>query len=124
MREWPRLLRYYQAGLVNLAFGFGLYALFVAFGMNIFIAQIGSHLIGVAFNYMTYSRHAFAGEQGSMTRFALSYLVSYLLGLALLAAIAQVVSSPYIAGLLTAIILSLINYVVLRRLVFTPQAGQ
>ena len=120
-REWARLLRYYQAGLVNMGFGFGLYALFVWSGMNIYVAQVCAHVLGVAFNYLTYSRYAFAGDQGSKGRFILSYAGNYLLGLAMLTVVARVVPSPYLAGLLTTITVSVVNYVVLKRLVFVTR---
>lgn len=114
-----RLWRYYQAGIVNTAFGYGLYALFVAVGINMYLAQIIAHVLGVAFNYFTYSRHAFHDADVSKTRFVLSYGVNYLLGLASLWSAAQVIPSPYLAGLIAVIVVSLINYVILRHWVFT-----
>ena len=38
-----QLWRYYQAGIVNTAFGYGLYAAFVAAGLNMYVAQIVAH---------------------------------------------------------------------------------
>lgn len=116
--EWKRLWRYYQAGVVNTAFGYGLYALLVALGWNIYVAQITAHAAGMTFNYFTYSRYAFAGHDGSKGRFILSYALSYLLGLASLAAAVQVTGSPYLAGLLSVLFVSFANYFVLKRLVF------
>lgn len=123
MAEWRRVWRYYQAGIVNMAFGFGLYALFVRLGMNIYLAQICAHVLGVMFNYFTYSRYTFAGNEGSKSRFVLSYVGNYFLGLALLAAIMQMLRSPYLAGLLSTLIVSVINYFVLKRLVFARRTG-
>ncbi len=117
--EWRRLWRYYQAGVVNTLFGFVLYALFVRFGLNIYLAQIVAHVLGMTFNYFTYSRYAFAGQSGSRMRFVLTYGLNYLLGLASLWAISQRLASPYLAGLLSIVLVSLINYLLLRHLVFT-----
>lgn len=119
-----RLWRYYQAGIVNMLFGFGLYALFVRLGLNIYAAQICSHILGVIFNYFTYSRYAFAGDEGSKTRFALSYVGNYVLGLAVLAGVAQFVGSPYLAGFLSTVIVSVVNYFVLKRFVFARRTLQ
>jgi putative flippase GtrA len=116
--EWRRVWRYYQAGVVNTLFGFGLYALMVRLGVNMYVAQAVAHVLGMAFNYFTYSRYAFADSSASKTRFALSYAGNYLLGLASLAAAAQVISSPYLAGILSITFVSAVNYVILRRLVF------
>ena len=87
-------------------------------GLNIYVAQIVSHVLGATFNYVTYSRYAFAAHEASKVRFALSYAGNYLLGLGALAAITRVIASPYLAGLLATVIVSLVNYFVLKRLVF------
>jgi len=118
-----RLWRYYQAGIVNTAFGYGLFALFVALGLNMYVAQIASHLLGMAFNYFTYSRHAFHDSDVSKSRFIASYAVNYLLGLGALWAVSQAVASPYLAGLIAVAIVSLINYFILKHWVFTARAG-
>jgi putative flippase GtrA len=123
MSSAKRLWRYYQAGIVNTAFGYGLYAAFVALGLNIYVAQILGHLLGVAFNYVTYSRHAFHDSTVSKSRFIASYAVNYLLGLAALFGATQFIASPYLAGLVAVLIVSLINYLLLRHWVFTvPRA--
>ena len=118
-----RLWRYYQAGIINTAFGYGLFALFVWLGLNMYAAQIVSHLLGMAFNYFTYSRHAFHDSDVSKSRFIASYAINYLLGLGALWAISQFVPSPYLAGFIAVGIVSLINYFILRHWVFTERAG-
>ena len=117
-----RLWRYYQAGIVNTAFGYGLYALFVALGLNMYLAQIVAHLLGMAFNYVTYSRHAFHDSDVSKSRFVASYAVNYLLGLGALWAISRVVTSPYLSGFIAVGIVSLINYFILKHWVFSARA--
>lgn len=117
-----RLWRYYQAGIVNTLFGYGLYALFVAVGLNMYVAQICAHILGVTFNYFTYSRYAFRDAEGSKPRFVLSYAANYLLGLASLAAAAQVIASPYLAGLAAVLFVSMVNYFILKHFVFTRRA--
>lgn len=114
-----RLWRYYQAGIVNTAFGYGLYALFVALGFNMYVAQIVAHLLGMTFNYFTYSRHAFHDSTVSKSRFIASYAVNYLLGLAALWSASQFIPSPYLAGFVAVVIVSLLNYLILRHWVFT-----
>jgi len=116
--EWRQLWRYYQAGVVNTLFGFGLFALFVRLGANIYLAQIVSHVLGVIFNYVTYSRYAFAGQTGARLRFVLSYAGNYLASLGLLALLTRVIASPYAAGLATTVVISLLNFFVLKKLVF------
>ena len=124
MTSARRLWRYYQAGIVNTAFGDGLYAAFVALGLDKDVAQILGHLLGMAFNYVTYSRHAFHDSTVSKGRFIASYAVNYLLGLAALWGASQFIPSPYLAGLVAVAVVSLINYFILRHWVFavpTPE---
>ena len=121
--EWPRLWRYYQVGVINMLFGYGLYALFVKLGLNIYVAQAVAHVLGVIFNYFTYSRHAFSDMTGSRSRFVLSYSFNYLLSVATLAVVEQAVESPYLAGLITVVFVSLLNYFVLKKFVFTPRTS-
>ena len=122
--EWKRLWRYYQAGLVNTLFGYGLYALFVWAGVNMYVAQITAHVLGMTFNYFTYSRFAFAGRDGSKGRFIASYILNYVLGLIALAAAAQAIRSPYLAGLVSVVFVSIMNYFILKRLVFRVQSAR
>jgi putative flippase GtrA len=116
--EWRRLWRYYQAGIVNTLFGYGTYAVLVSVDLSMYVAQIAAHALGATFNYFTYSRYAFAGHEASKARFILSYAVNYFFSLACLAALALVILSPYLAGLGATLIASLVNYIVLKRLVF------
>ena len=122
--EWKRLWRYYQAGLVNTLFGYGLYALFVWAGVNMYVAQITAHVLGMTFNYFTYSRFAFAGHDGSKGRFIASYILNYVLGLIALAAAAQAIRSPYLAGLVSVVFVSVVNYFILKRLVFRVRSAR
>lgn len=115
------LLRYYQAGILNTLFGFGTYSSLIFLGLNLYLAQFISHFAGVVFNYFSYSRHVFRDSGPAKLRFTLSYVGNYLMGLAVLAAMAQVIRSPYVAGLAAIVIVSLINYFVLKHLVFRRQ---
>jgi putative flippase GtrA len=117
------LWRYYQAGVINTVFGLGAYSLLVWLGLGMYAAQFVAHGLGVAFNYMTYSRHVFRGTKTSPGRFALSYAGNYLIGLATLALVARVIPSPYLAGIVTAGIVSVVNYFILKRFVFLAQGA-
>lgn len=117
------LWRYYQMGVLNTAFGLGTYALLVWLGLNMFVAQLVSHLLGMAFNYLTYSRHVFRDAAPAKLRFVLSYGVNYLVGLATLAAVSQVIASPYGAGIVSAVLVSIVNYFALKYLVFRTKAA-
>lgn len=110
--------RYYQTGIINTLFGLGAYALLVWLGLNMFVAQLLAHVIGVMFNYISYSRHVFRDAAPAKLRFILSYAGNYLLGLAMLGALSRVIANPYAAGLSAIMIVSVINYFALKHLVF------
>lgn len=116
--SWSRVWRYYQAGIVNTLFGYGVYAVLLKLGVWMYAAQLIAHVLGVAFNYFSYSRHVFHDSQASKLRFIISYGFNYLLALASLAAVAQVIRSPYLAGAVAVIFVSLVNYFILKNLVF------
>jgi putative flippase GtrA len=118
LARWQLLIRYYQAGMVNLAFGYGLYAGLIALGLSAYPAQALSHMLGMAFNYVTYSRHVFRNAGPAKLRFVASYAVNYVLSLATLAGLKQVMANDYLAGLLAAVIVSVINFAALKYLVF------
>ncbi|MCB4861143.1 GtrA family protein [Sphingobium sp. PNB] len=115
-----RVWRYYKVGVINTLFGYGIYALLLLIGLNMYVAQIIGHITGIAFNYFTYSRHVFHDLTASKFRFILSYTLNYAVGLVFLALSAIILSSPYLAGLSAMILTSIINFVVLRKYVFTP----
>lgn len=112
------LVRFYQAAAVNAAFGFGLYSLFVYAGANALVAQLVAHCIGVAFNYLTYSRHVFRNSAPAKFRFIIAYAINYLVGLTALLLVLMVVPSPYVAGFIALIIASAINFFALKYGVF------
>ena len=117
-----QLWRFLQTGAINTLFGYGLYALLVAGGLQLFVAQIVATIIAVAFNYVSYSRYVFAGVRPPKLRFLLSYGLNYLVSVAALAACAALLPSPYLAGLLATMAAAAVNFLVLRRWVFTPRA--
>lgn len=116
--DWRQVLRYYQAGIVNTLFGYGSYAALVWLSLDMFVAQLVSHVLGTLFNYFTFSHYAFAGDAGSPLRFVASYAVNYLLSLGVLWGLSRVIASPYLAGLVAIVIVSAINFVILKRFVF------
>ena len=114
-----RIVRYYQAGIVNTLFGYTLYALFVRVGLNMYVAQLAAHLLGAVFNYFTYSRFAFRDTQASKSRFALSYAINYFIGAGLLFGCHLLIPSPYAAMAVAMVVATALNYLILNRLVFT-----
>jgi putative flippase GtrA len=107
--------------VINTAFGFGLYSLLVLLGLNLFIAQIISHFTGVAFNYFMFRRHVFRDHKADIGYYIGAYGFNYLMGLAFLFVAHHFVASPYLAGFLALLATSMINFFVLKHIVFTKR---
>ena len=112
------LIRFAGVGVLNAAFGFGLYALLVRLGVNVFAAQISSHLLGMAFNYVMFKRHVFRDANHALFRFCVAYAMNYGLSLALMAALRPFIASPYLLGLVTLSGVAVLNFLILRFAVF------
>ncbi len=92
-------------------------------GLNLFLAQAVAHVLGSAFNYFTYSRHVFRKSSDRRPlAFVGAYGLNYLVGLGLLAAAHHFFASPYLAGFVAVLVASVLNFFVLRRLVFPSAA--
>jgi len=116
--RWAELWRFYQAALVNTAFGFGLYAALITCGVNLYLAQAISFSAGVTFNYFMYSRHVFRDGTRDKGRFILAYIFNYGVNLALLAVLNLLIHNAYATGAGATLAASLINYFALKHLVF------
>lgn len=120
-KRFELLWRFYQGGIVNAAFGYGVYSIFVFAGMGIYLAQIISHMLGMIFNYVIFTRYVFRSSGVSYFRYIAAYAVNYVVGLAFLALFSLLTSEKYLVGLLALIATSLLNFVILRFFVFRPK---
>lgn len=112
------ILRFLIAGALNTAFGYGLYAGLIWLGLDRYLAQAIGYVLGTGFNYITYSRGVFTGAGPAKMRFALSYAGNYLINLAGLKLASHFIADPYLAGAVTTFAVVVLNYAVLKRLVF------
>lgn len=117
-RNIHELWRFYQAAVINTAFGYGLFALLIAVHVPLFVAQAIAFASGACFNYIVYSRHVFRTGERARMRFAAAYGVNYLVNLGLLWLFSRVVPNAYISGGTASLVASLINYFALKYAVF------
>lgn len=116
-RIWE-MIRFYQAAILNTIFGLSIYSILVYFGMNVFVSQIISHIMGSAFNYLTYSLYVFRETEPRKLIFIASYLGNYIIGVSILFFVRLFVENPYLSGLMTALLASVLNYFILKFFVF------
>jgi putative flippase GtrA len=120
-RHWERiaeLWRYGHVGLLNTAFGYGLYAGLVWLGLNLYVAQVLAQIVSVCFNYFTLRRLVFLGARSRLRSFIGAYAFNYLMAVTFLAIAHHFIPSPYLAGFVAIIAVAGINYLVLKRFVF------
>ncbi len=118
-----RLARYYGVAAINTVWGYGVYAGLVALGLNLFVAQIVAHVIGVTFNYFSYTLGVFQRPPQSKAAYIMAYGVNYAVSAGFLALFHLTGLSPYLSGLAALVCSSLLNFLVLSRLVFRVPQG-
>lgn len=124
LRRLDQFWAYVRVGALNAAFGYGVYALLLFVGVNLFAAQIIAHLLGMTFNYFMFRRHVFRGARAAVVPYVAAYAANYALGLATLAGLTRVLESDYLAGFLSIVFVALVNFVVLKFLVFLPRSAE
>ena len=116
------LWRFYKVGVLNTAFGYGLYFVLLTVGLNLYVAQVIAHVAGMVFNFFMFKRHVFEGTTASVRNYIATYAVNYVVSAALLAVFHRLLGSPKIDGLLAIIGASIINYLMLRTFAFKRPA--
>jgi len=113
------LLRFAAVGVLNTAFGYGVYALMLSIGLSYAAASAVGTVVGVLFNFKTTGALVFGSrDNGLIFRFVAVYVVVYgvnLLGLWLLD---QGGVDAYTAGLLTLLPAAILAYVLNKVFVF------
>jgi putative flippase GtrA len=117
-RNFGELWRFYQAAVINTAFGYGLFALLITIHVPLFAAQAIAFICGASFNYIVYSRHVFRTGEPAKMRFLVAYALNYAINLALLFLTIRIASNAYVAGAIASFVASLINYFFLKYTVF------
>ena len=93
-----RLIRFLAVGILNTAFGYGLYALFVYLGALPELALLVATIIGVIFNFFTTGRLVFRNsDNGLFIRFAAAYASIYVLNALALRGLVGAGLGPFVA---------------------------
>ena len=115
----PQFLRFLLVGLLNTAFGYGLFALLTWLGLA-WPAAIGlATLGGIAFNFQSIGRFVFDGAPWSrMGRFTAVYALLYGLNVGAVALLLKLSINVYLANALVLGPLALAGYLLQRKFVF------
>jgi putative flippase GtrA len=115
----PQFVRFLVVGVLNTAFGYGLFALFTWFGLAYPLAIALATILGVLFNFQTTGRMVFSNSRGSLLwRFAAVYGIIYLLNVAAVALLLRAGINVYLANALAIPPLVVCSFILQRLFVF------
>lgn len=85
MNTMDRFIRFIFVGMLNTAFGVGMYCLFLWMGVPYQLATLMSTVLGVLFNFKTIGVLVFENKDNSLIfRFALCYVVAYFINIGII----------------------------------------
>jgi putative flippase GtrA len=118
-----QFVRFVLVGVLNTAFGYGVYAAMLYLGFSYPIASLTSLLLGILFSFQTQGRLVFGDpRQRLLPRFALAWAVIYALNLGLIASFVRFGLDAYTAGALALVPTVVLSYLVQKFIVFRAPA--
>ncbi len=106
--------RFLFVGVLNTAFGYGIFALFIFLGIQYFIANTLSYILGIIHSYLWNKFFTFRTKTVSASeplKFVSVYFVSYLFSnLFLWLFVEQFHASPYVAGAASLFLTTAVSY--------------
>lgn len=116
--------KFILVGILNTLVGFSLYAIFLAVGTNFKVALLLSTCFGIIFNFFSTGRLVFVETNSSLIlNFVLVYAFSYWLNIACINLFLQFGINKYGAFLISAPILSLTSFFLMKLFVFTRRSN-
>ncbi|MBP1763531.1 MAG: GtrA family protein [Firmicutes bacterium] len=114
-----QFIKFLFVGVINTAFGYSLFALFIYLGVHYSIAVLFSTILGILFNFKTTGVMVFNSRDNSLIgRFFLVYTILYIVNIALLTILANLKFNMYLAGALLLLPLALMSFVLNKKFVF------
>jgi putative flippase GtrA len=112
-----RFARFITAGVVNTAFGYGLYAVLVVVGFAPQSALLTAYAIGVLWNYVTHARFVF-GQSGftSLPAYVAAYVFVLGLNAVGLELMVQLGVAPLVAQAVLILPAALLSFVLISRI--------
>jgi putative flippase GtrA len=111
-----RLLRFLAVGVLNTAFGYGVYAVLVLLGLAPQLALATAFAIGILWNFGTHRKLVFAtGGRGKLPSYAGAYLLVYAVNALTLAAALRNGVDALIAQAVLAVVMALLSFFLIGR---------
>lgn len=110
--------RYLLIGGINTIFAISSSFILIYIGLSAILAQLLANILSLFFNYHTYSNYLFKDRNGSIVKFLINHIANYLLSACILKVLLYIIKNPYLATFLTLLVTIIINYMVLKNIVF------
>lgn len=117
-----QFLRFLAVGVLNTAFGYGLFAIFLAISLHYSLALALATVLGVLFNFKTFGALVFRSHDNKrIFRFILVYVVVYSVNVAGIALLARIQISPFWGGAAMLLPCALLAFVLQKKFVFNHE---
>lgn len=115
------LIRYFLVGILNITFGYSVFALLTWSGLHYPIALFFATIAGILFNFRTYGRFVFENQDWNLLwRFFAVYAILYVLNVACVFMLMKYtpIHNVYLANAITLIFIASLGFVLNRRFVY------
>lgn len=113
-------IRFVLVGIVNTAFGVGLYCLFVYLGVSYHLSVLFSTILGVLFNFKTIGLFVFKNKDNKLLlRFMASYVIVYIVNIVVIHLFLCITTlGEYLAGIMATPIVAILSFFLQKKFVF------
>lgn len=114
-----QIARFLIVGVVNTAFGYGLYVFFIYLNFHYSLAVLLSTVLGILFNFKTIGKFVFASNDNRLIgKFFATYFLTFFINIWLISKLKDLDFDYYIAGFLSISLTSVLSFVLTKYLVF------
>jgi GtrA-like protein. len=114
-----KFFKFLLVGLMNAAFGYGCFAVFVYLGLHYSAALLLATVLGVVFNFKSTGGLVFnSNNNGLIFRFVVGYVVVYGVNLGGIAMLSLFGVTPYVSGLILVPPMAVLSFLINNRFVF------
>lgn len=112
-------IRFIIVGILNTAFGVGVYCLMIFSGFPYFVATLASNILGVLFNFKTTGKFVFENSDNRLIlRFTLCYVLIYLINNGIIKLFLQTGMNEYWSGILATPVVAVCSFFMLKCFVY------
>ncbi len=112
-------VRYILIGILNTAFSFGCYSLFIFLGLTVPIASLIALVLGVFFSFVTQGTLVFRNASGvALIKFIVTWAMMYCLHVLIVQSLMSYGINPYLGGVVAMCVTTVISFFLMRDFVF------